>query len=141
MVQLKKEEQRENLGRVVVYGRPIIEKDNDNDMITSASYETASVCEVLDVLDMFKDRIVTSKYVLPIEDAVIHTSSEGTVYSYNCTLPYLKEVAHLAEVEQNIIISQAFAYHGRMQPKQQTPLMVYVMFAILGILAMIGMFK
>lgn len=143
MVQLKKQEQFiENLGRVVVYGRPIVEKDHDNDVITSAHYESASVCEVLDVLDIFKDRIITDKYVLPLADAVIHTSSEGTVYSYNCTLPYLEEVAHLAEVEQNIIISQAFAYHGRMQPKPpQTPIMVYVMLAILAILAIIGMFK
>src|SRR5690606_22661297 len=28
----------ENLGRVVVYGRPIIEKDHDNDKITQATY-------------------------------------------------------------------------------------------------------
>lgn len=138
---IKREEKSENLGRVVVYGTPMIEKDIDENKIIKAEYMQTPICEILDVQDIFKDRVVTSKYVLPIEDAIIHTSSEGTVYSYNCTLPYLKEVAHLAEVEQNIIISQAFAYQGRTQPQNKTPMIMYVLIAFLGILAIIGMFK
>lgn len=138
---IKKEEHKANLGRVIVYGVPHVAKDYEEDMIKSAEYESATICEILEVREIFKDRIVTDKYVLPISDAVIHTSSEGTVYSYNCTLPYLAEVAHLAEVEQNIIISQAFAYQGRSQPKQQTPIILYILVGFMGLLAIIGMFK
>lgn len=141
MEKIKKNEPVENKGRVVVYGVPSVEKDHDNNEIIKADYNQVGICEILDVQDIFKDRIVTSKYVLPLKDATIHTSSEGTIYSYNCKLPYLQEVAHLAEVEQNIIISQAFAYSGRVQPKNQTPLIMYIMIAILGLIAIIGMFK
>lgn len=142
MVQLKRKEDKdiENLGRVVVFGTPHIDKDHDNDEIVSAHYTSASVCEVLTVQDIFKDRIVTNKYVLPLADAMIHTSSEGTIYAYNCTLPYLQEVAHLAEVEQNIIMSQAFAYSGRVQPVK-TPMFMFVLVGIISIFALIGMFK
>lgn len=135
-----KREEKINHGRVVIYGLPDYEYDKDNEEWTAHPFIQTGSCEVLDIQDIFKDRIVTSRYVLPLSDAAVSTSSEGTVYTYNCTAPYLRETAHLSEVETNIIMGQAFAYVGRTQPVK-TPLMMIVLVGILGLLAVIGMIK
>lgn len=131
-----------NLGRVVVYGNPAYEYDQDQgNWSRTEGGEDMMTVDILDVQEIYKDRIITSKYVLPLSDAVRSTSNDGVVYSYHASLPYLTETAHLAEVEKNTIISQAFLYQGRNTPTNKTSPLVLILVAVLGLLAIIGMFK
>lgn len=138
----RREEIIVSLGRVIVYGNPNYKYDGSTKEWTiDREGDKSTVCEVLDVQEVQKDRIVTSKYVLPLADASVSTNADGLVYSYNCSLPYLTETAHLAEVEQNIIMQQAFAYAGRTQPPPKTSLGIILLIGVLALLALIGMFK
>jgi hypothetical protein len=79
--------------------------------------------------------------VLPIEDATIYNSTDGLIYAYNVSLDYKKEVEHLAEVEKNIIISQAFLYPGTVQGElQKSNFLLYFVGGILGLIAIIAIF-
>lgn len=96
-------QQTKNLGRVIVF------RDYEN----NEGMAGQNVVEVYHVDDVYKDRISTGKFTLPIADATVLNSSEGLVYCYNVNLPYLQEASHLAEVEKNIVIGQAYLYQGR----------------------------
>lgn len=133
-------EEKINFGRVVIYGNPNYKYDRETEEWSKQDDDRNTVCEVLDITSIGQDRIVTSKYVLPLSDAAISNSEEGLVYSFNCSLPYLTETAHLAEVEQNIIVQQAFLYAGRTQPVKTNMMMVMII-CFMGLLAVIGMFK
>lgn len=130
------------LGKVIVYGDPNYQYDPaEKEFVRMSGGTEMSTCDILDIQDIQQDRIVTSKYVLPIADAVRSTSNEGIVYSYCASLPYLKETAHLAEVEKNTIISQSFLYQGRNTPNGKTAPIVWVLVGVLGLMSLIGMFK
>ncbi|WP_336791149.1 hypothetical protein [Paenibacillus sp. MMO-177] len=138
----RNDEIRTYFGKAVVYGDPNYTYHGESkEWIRDLSAEKANHCEILDITEVQKDRIITSKYVLPIADATISTSSDGLVYSFHCSLPYLHETAHLADVEINTIMEQAFAYTGRTQPPPKTPLMLVGLVGLLGLLALVGMFK
>lgn len=129
------------LGTVIIYGNPNYRHDpGQGAWVPENDGDKTPKVEILDIQDIDRDYIKTSKYVLPVADATVCTSDSGLVYSYNCGLPYLEETAHLAEVEKNMIVSQAFLYAGRTQPGK-TNLMMIVLVALLGLLAVIGMFK
>lgn len=101
-------------------------------------------CEVLEVGEVAEDRVIARNrgYVLPLQDAQIFNSPDGMVYAYNMNLPYLSETKHLAEVEKNIIVGQAFLYAGRNSFQSgKTSSFMWVVLAFFFILAMIGMFK
>lgn len=135
-------EKQQTLGRVIVYGNPHYKYDEEHQWVKADGFhEDKALCEVFDIQDMFKDRIVTSKYVLPISDAVVSNSEEGLVYSFFASLPYLTETAHLAEVEKNMIVGQAFLYPGRNVPTNKPSLMIWVLVGFMMILALIGMVK
>lgn len=133
-------EQKEALGRVIVYGNPNYKYSEDEGWTKAPDFsDDRTLCEVFDIEDFVKDRIVTRKYVLPISDAVVSNSEEGLVYSYNAALPYLTETAHLAEVEKNMIIGQAFLYPNRNVPANKPSMMVWVLMGVMCLLAIIGM--
>lgn len=129
------------LGTVVVYGNPNYKYDGEAKEWSKTEDDKTPTCEILDVQELDRDRIVTSKYVLPLADATITTGDDGLVYTYNCSLPYLTEMAHLAEVEKNIIVSQAFLYAGRNMPNNKPSLLVWVLVAAMILLALVGMFQ
>lgn len=107
---------------------------------TEPENKNAYKVEILDVKDIIKNRIITDKYVLPLEDATIRQGEDGTYYCYNAALPYINEVAHLAEVEKNIIVEQAFLYPNRsMMSQQKSNTMNYLVIGALTIIAIIGM--
>lgn len=136
-----KKEQIVSLGRVIIFGNPNYHySEDDKEYIPSNDNDKSSTCEVLDIQDIERNRIITSKYVLPIADASILTSDEGLIYSYNCSLPYIQETAHLAEVERNTIMQQAFLYAGRTTANKPSGIL-WVLIGLLGLLAIIGMFK
>jgi hypothetical protein len=138
----KKEENRPNLGQVVLFGNYNYSYDHDKEEWNKHDDPNPynRICEVLDVQDVFKDRVVTEKYVLPIADAEIHNGPTGAVYCYNASLPYLAETSHLAEVEKNIVIGQAYLYQGKNirngapSPMQWVMLLAIIIFALVGIL-------
>lgn len=138
---MAKNEKNFSLGRVVVYGNPNYKYNGESgEWIKEETYDDKpTFCEVFDIQDLQKDRIVTARYVLPLADATISTSDEGLIYSYNCSLPYITETAHLAEVEKSMVIGQAFLYPGRNMPQNKPSIMVWVMVAFLMLLALIGM--
>lgn len=130
-----------SLGQVIIYGNPNYRHDPErNAWLPENRDDKTPTVEIMDIQEIDREYIRTSRYVLPLKDATIHTSDEGLVYSYNGSLPYLAEVAHLAEVEKNIIMQQAFLYQGRTAPAK-TPIMMILLVALLGLLAVIGMFK
>lgn len=138
----KTEQQVSYLGKVIVYGNPNYHYDKDQeDFVPTNENDKTPVCEILDVEEVTNDRVITGKYVFPIADASICTSDEGLIYSYNCSLPYLKETAHLAEVEKNTIMQQAFLYAGRVTQQNKPGLMMWMLVGLLGLMAIIGMFK
>lgn len=101
--------------------------------------ENSHSVQVLDVQDIVKNRIVTEKYVFPMDDATIRQGTDGTYFCFNAALPYLTETAHLAEVEKNIIIEQAFLYPGKHSlDKGKSNAMTYVVMGVLGLVAIIG---
>lgn len=134
-------EEKIRLGRVIVYGNPNYKYNGDTREWTRDEDDKTTTCEVLDVQEVQRDRVITYKYVLPLSDASISASEDGLIYSYNSSLPYLTETAHMAEIEKNIIMQQAFAYSGRTQPPTKTPMFVIVLVGVLVLLAIIGMFK
>lgn len=108
----RKEEIKVNLGRVVLFRNYRDVKAEDLKVT-----EGNDVIEIMDVSDDQGEYIRADHYVLPKSDATVLNSENGLVYVYNVSLPYLDEVAHLAKVEENIVIGQAFLYPGRNMPK------------------------
>lgn len=100
-----------NLGRVIMF------RDYKAKSPEEVEEGSTDVCEVLEVTDDEGDYIKAGYYLLPKSDATVLHSEDGLVYAYNVSLPYQKEVSHLAKVEENIIIGQAFLYPGRNIPK------------------------
>jgi hypothetical protein len=130
------------LGRVIVYGNPHYKHREENGWDKAPDFnEDPGLCEIFDIEEFVKDRIITSKYVLPLNDAVVSNSDQGLIYSYNVSLPYITETAHLAEVEKNIIVGQAFLYPGRSAPANKPSMMIWVLVGFMMILALVGMFK
>lgn len=133
-------EQKVSFGKAIIYNDHNYVFDPERREWVRTEENKGQTVEILDVERIEKDRIVAGRYVLPLSDATIHNSDDGLVYSYNCSLPYLAEAAHLAEVERNIIVGQAFNYAGRTQPGKSN-VMTYVLIGVLALLAVIGMFK
>lgn len=104
---------------------------------------TRNVCEVLYVERIVDGRIITENadLVLPLDDATIYNTADGLVYAFHMNLPYLKEIQHLAEVEKNIIIEQAFLYPGRMNgDASKNNLMTFVIVGVLGLITLVSLF-
>lgn len=95
------------------------EKPMKNQVIVFSSRDDSGgrVCEIMDVKEIVENRLVTEKCVLPLSDAEVYNSSGGMIYAYNVSFEYLTETQHLAEVEKNIIVRQAFDYPNRTEPK------------------------
>lgn len=138
---ISRKEQVVSIGRVIIIGNPNYQyNDAAKEYVPTNEDDKTSSCEILDIQEIERNRIITSKYVLPLADASILTSDEGLIYSFNCSLPYLQETSHLAEVEKNTIMQQAFLYAGRTAPIKTSGLM-WVLVGILGLMSIIGMFK
>lgn len=135
-------QERPALGTVIIYGNPNYRHDPEKGAwVPEHNGDKTPTVEILDIQNIEKDYIRTSRYVLPLADATVCTSADGLVYSYNCGLPYLEETAHLAEVERNMIVSQAFLYQGRAAANGKPSILMIALVALLGLLAVIGMFK
>lgn len=138
---MAKKEQKISVGKAIIYGNPNYRYNEEaGRFIPTNEDDRSSVCTILDVQEVTQDKVITSHYVLPMSDATISTSDDGLVYSFNCSLPYLQETAHLAEIEKNTIMNQAFNYPGRTQQAKTSGVM-WLLIGLLGLLAIIGMFK
>lgn len=129
-----KQETEINLGRVVLfrnYQAKTAEELNPGDR---------DVCEILDVTEDEGEYIKAGYYLLPKADATILNNEEGIVYAYNISLPYQEEVAHLAKVEENIVIGQAFLYPGRNIPKTGPGLFQWVVVSFIFLLGAFAIF-
>lgn len=123
-----------NLGRVVLfrnYTAKTMEELNPGDK---------DICEILDVEDDQGDYIKAGYYVLPKTDATVLNSDDGLVYTYNVSLPYLNEIAHLAKVEENIVIGQAFLYPGRNMPKTSPSMFQWALVILMFLLGAFAIF-
>lgn len=99
------------------------------------------VVDILPVKEIHSDRIVTDKYTLPLADATVLNSDDGLVYAYNVSLPYLAEISHLAEVEKNIVIGQAYLYQGRNAPNGKPSVFQWALVLMIFVLAALAIFK
>lgn len=135
---------KKDLGRAIIFGDlnySYDEKGQTWSMTEGQKEGQNRMCEILTVREVKPDRILTDKFVLPISDAEIYNSPYGLTYCYNAALPYVKEVAHLAEVEENIVIGQAYLYAGKNIPTGKPNLLTWVLILFLGLLAVMGMTK
>lgn len=133
---MAKTEVKINLGRVVLFRGFRANKMED---IEAGDQD---MVEILEVDDVQTDYIQADRYVLPIEDATVLNSEDGLVYCYNVSLPYLQEIKHLAEVERNIVVGQAFMYPGRNMPNAaKGNFMSYVLIFAVILIAAFGIFK
>lgn len=121
-----------NLGRVVLF------RGYEDTKAEDLKAQGNDVVEIMDVSDDQGEYIRADHYVLPKSDATVLNSDQGLVYVYNVSLPYLEEVAHLAKVEENIIVGQAFLYQGRNVPKSGPNLFQWCVFGGLFLLSMIA---
>lgn len=129
------------LGQVIIFGNPNYRHNPDLQAWTPENEgDKTPTVEIADIQEIDREYIRTTRHVLPIADATVYTSDYGLVYAYNCSLPYLTEIGHLAEVERNMIVHQAFLYQGRTAPAKP-PIMMILLVGLLGLLAVIGMFK
>lgn len=99
------------------------------------------VAEIMDIDEIKEGRIITSGKVIPATDAVIYNGDEGLIYVIGANLEYIKEIEHLAEVEKNIIVEQAFLYPGRNMPGNKPNPFVWVVTGLFFLLAVVGMFN
>lgn len=123
------------LGRVVLF------KDWSSQSEGEVKPGGNDVFELLPIHEIHNDSIYCGKYVLPISDATILNSQEGLVYAYNVSLPYLKEISHLAEVEKNIVIGQAYLYQGRNVPTGKPSLFQWALVIFIFLLAIVAIMK
>ena len=107
----KRNDDREYLGKIVVFGD--VEYQHDKENFTDKKITQKPIFEMLEIEDIHNDRLITNKQVFPLSDATILNDSEGLVYAFNMSLEYLQETKHLAEVEKNMIIGQAYLYAGK----------------------------
>lgn len=143
MEKMKKREEAEN-GRVIVFRGFETESNKDSVLkLTEDDLQPGEqhVVDVLPVKELHKDRVVTDRYVLPLSDAKVMSSEQGLVYVFNASLPYLAEVAHLAEVEKNIVIGQAYLYQGRNINTGKPSLFQWMLVIFIFILAALAIFK
>ncbi|MEK4240372.1 hypothetical protein [Paenibacillus sp. FSL H7-0714] len=131
---MAKKEEKINLGRVVLFRNYTAQKAED------LHTGDKDVCEILEVEDDQGEYIRAGYYVLPKADATVLSNEDGLVYVYNVSLPYLEEVAHLAKVEENIIIGQAFLYPGRNMPRTGPNAFQWCMFAGIFLLGAFAIF-
>lgn len=94
------------------------------------------------VLAIENGRIITENadLVLPLDDAKPFNTKDGILYAFNVSLDYLKEVQHLAEVEKNIIIQQAFLYPGRNIDAQKSSMTNLIVIGALSLITIISLF-
>lgn len=131
----RRNEEAPNLGRAVIFrGFGVVKTE---DIKTGES----DIVEILPVQEVTTTHIQADRYVLPVEDATILNSEDGLVYVYNASLPYLKETAHLAEVEKNIVMGQMFLYPGRNMPKNGPNLFQWALVLMVFVLAALAIFK
>jgi hypothetical protein len=134
-------QRKEKIGTVILYQSQNYDYDPDARRWVQTADDKGQTVEILDVERIEQDHLIAGRYVLPLADAAIHNSGDGLVYSYNASLPYLTEIAHLGEVERNIIVGQAFLYAGRASAAAKPNLLMFGLVALLGVLAVIGMLK
>lgn len=94
------------------------------------------------VLAIENGRIITDNadLVLPLDDAKPFSTKDGILYAYNVSLDYLKEVQHLAEVEKNIIVQQAFLYPGRGMDNSKSNITNLIVIGALSLITIISLF-
>ncbi|MNJ63746.1 hypothetical protein D3C77_596670 [compost metagenome] len=95
---------------------------------------------MLDVTEDEGDYIKAGYYLFPKSDATIMNSDDGLIYAYNVSLPYLEEITHLAKVEENIVIGQAFLYAGRNIPKTNPNMFQWVIVVLIFLLGAFAIF-
>ena len=78
--------------------------------------------------------------IVPMTDAKPFNSPDGMVYAVNCSLEYLTEIQHLGDVEKNIIVEQAFLYPGNAISDVKNGIGQYIIYGILGLIAIIAIF-
>lgn len=126
---------KENLGRVVLF------RSHDAKTSQDLGDGGADIFEIQNVQEIRQDTIVAEKYVLPLQDAKILNSEQGLVYCYHVSLPYLTEIAHLAEVEKNIVIGQAYLYKGHNVPNGKPNAFQWALMIGITILGLVAILK
>lgn len=75
---------------------------------------------------------VDQSVVVPVADAsMVKIGSEGRVFFYNCSLPYINEIYHLAEVEKNLVLNKALVFKYEQDEKKGPGLFMYFIIAAL----------
>lgn len=132
---MAKTEVKENLGRVALF------RSHDAQTYEELGGGGADVFEILNVQEIRQDTIIAGKYVLPRSDAKILNSESGLVYCYHVSLPYLNEISHLAEVEKNIVIGQAYLYKGHNIPNGKPNLFQWALVIFVFLMGVIAIMK
>lgn len=132
---VKKKEEIEYMGRVLLF--------KNHGAVLSSEIESGAkdIVEILPIREIRQGNVITHSFVLPEKDATIMQSDEGMVYAYNVSLPYLKETAHLAEVEKNLVIDKAFNYPGRSNPGNKINIFQWVLVIFIFLMGIVAIMK
>lgn len=97
--------------------------------------DDSELCEILEVREQIGNDLYCGEHILPIDDAsLVKIGMEGRVYFYNCSLPYINEIQHLAEVEKNLVINKALVFAGEINEKKSVSFFWYFVAVMLSII-------
>lgn len=100
------------------------EKTVDRVVIVS---DDDTLCRILNVQREDEGNLYCGSLIVPIADAsLVKISDLGRVFFYNCSIPYINEIQHLAEVEKNLVINKALVFKGEVEEKKGPGFFMYL---------------
>ena len=70
--------------------------------------------DTLPVLYYDSEEVVTKHQVFPRSDATVKFDPNGgTVFLFDCSLPYLQETEHLKRVEESLVVRNIFEFQNQ----------------------------
>jgi hypothetical protein len=99
--------------------------------------EEDDLCKIIEVDEEHSGNLYCEEHILPLNDAsLVKISEKGRVFFYNCSLPYINEIQHLAQVEQNLVINKALIFKGEENDKNGPGMFTYLL-VVLAFIALV----
>lgn len=114
-------------------------KATTQDRVIILSDDTNEI-QVLDIEKREGGNLYCDGLIVPAADASdVRISEDGRVYLYNCSLGYINEIQHLAQVEENIVLNKALHFRGDEDVfKKKTSFFQWVVTFMIFIVVLVG---
>jgi len=113
----------------------IKEKEKTIDRVVLVS-DDDTLCRIVNVEKEEDGNLYCGDMILPVQDAsLVKISDLGRVFFYNCSIAYINEIYHLAEVEKNLVIKKALVFKGETEEKKGPGFFTYLV--VIGLIVAI----